>query len=173
MVQRRARLGKTKVAAPITLSIASMTKPLPPFGAAQELGNSISILPFRPTHLNSMIYRSAASRQTIPRSLRKPAVRQPRELMTHTAGYVRILNADSLKAAQLGVSPSLLNGGKFGCPTHFQPVRPGVASIPTGWCLGRASVRQRLANYFDEHIFKPLGIPTPFMSCLQTSSIVP
>ena len=58
-----------------------------------------------------------------------------RELMTHTAGYVyEFWNADSLKAAQMGISPSLLNGGNYlAAPLAFQPGTAWEYGINTDW----------------------------------------
>jgi CubicO group peptidase (beta-lactamase class C family) len=89
-----------------------------------------------------------------------------RELMTHTAGYVyEIWNANALKGSQLGVTPSLFSEGNYlAAPLAFQPGTAWEYGINTDW-LGVLVERlsgQRLADYFDEHIFMPLGMADTF-----------
>jgi CubicO group peptidase (beta-lactamase class C family) len=86
--------------------------------------------------------------------------------MTHTAGYVyEIWNANALKGSQLGITPSLLSEGNYlAAPLAFQPGTAWEYGINTDW-LGVLVERlsgQRLADYFDEHIFMPLGMADTF-----------
>ena len=162
---------KTKPASPNNIiQIASMTKLVTTIAALQlteqgKLDLDTPISTYAP-ELNDLQVLKGFEADDTP--IFEKAKRAPtaRELMTHTAGYVyEFWNADSLKAAQLGVSPSLLNGGNYlAAPLAFQPGTAWEYGINTDW-LGVLVERlsgQRLAEYFDEHIFKPLGMTDTF-----------
>ena len=162
---------KTKPASPNNIiQIASMTKLVTTIAALQlteqgKLDLDTPISTYAP-ELNDLQVLKGFEADDTP--IFEKAKRAPtaRELMTHTAGYVyEFWNADSLKAAQLGISPSLLNGGNYlATPLAFQPGTAWEYGINTDW-LGVLVERlsgQRLAEYFDEHIFKPLGMTDTF-----------
>ena len=162
---------KTKVASPSNIiQIASMTKLVTTIAALQlmeqdKLDLDTPISTYAP-ELNDLQVLKGFEADDTP--IFKKANRAPtaRELMTHTAGYVyEFWNTDSLKAAQLGVSPSLLNGGNYlAAPLAFQPGTAWEYGINTDW-LGVLIERlsgQRLAEYFDSNIFMPLGMTDTF-----------
>ena len=162
---------KTKPASPKNIiQIASMTKLVTTIAALQlmeqgKLDLDTPISAYAPELNDLKVLRGFEADDTpiFEKANRAPTAR---ELMTHTAGYVyEFWNADSLKAAQLGVSPSLLNGGNYlAAPLAFQPGTAWEYGINTDW-LGVLVERlsgQRLAEYFDEHIFKPLGMTDTF-----------
>ena len=162
---------KTKPAGPDNIiQIASMTKLVTTIAALQlmeqgklDLDTPISAYAPELSELQVLKGFEADDTPIFERANRAPTAR---ELMTHTAGYVyEFWNADSLKAAQLGVSPSLLNGGNhLAAPLAFQPGTAWEYGINTDW-LGVLVERlsgQRLADYFDEHIFMPLDMSDTF-----------
>ena len=152
------------------IQVASMTKLITTIAALQlmeqgklDLDSPISLYAPELKDLQVLKGFDADDNPIFEKAERAPTAR---ELMTHTAGYVyEFWNADSLKAAQLGVSPSLLNGGNYlAAPLAFQPGTAWEYGINTDW-LGVLVERlsgQRLAEYFDEHIFMPLDMNDTF-----------
>ena len=109
------------------IQVASMTKLITTIAALQlmeqgklDLDSPISLYAPELKDLQVLKGFDADDNPIFEKAERAPTAR---ELMTHTAGYVyEFWNADSLKAAQLGVSPSLLNGGNYlAAPLAFQP----------------------------------------------------
>jgi len=86
-----------------------------------------------------------------------------RELMTHTSGYVySIWNETLLTAEDKGIVEGVLGSeGRFlNAPLAFQPGERWEYGIGIDW-LGALVERisgQRLLNYFEDHIFYPLGM---------------
>jgi len=162
---------QTRPASPDNIiQVASMTKLITTIAALQlmeqgklDLDSPISLYAPELKDLQVLKGFDADDNPIFEKAERAPTAR---ELMTHTAGYVyEFWNADSLKAAQLGVSPSLLNGGNYlAAPLAFQPGTAWEYGINTDW-LGVLVERlsgQRLAEYFDEHIFMPLDMNDTF-----------
>ena len=162
---------KTKPASPDNIiQIASMTKLVTTIAALQlmeqgklNLDTPISTYASELNELQVLKGFEADDNPIFEKANRAPTAR---ELMTHTAGYVyEFWNADSLKAAQLGVSPSLLNGGNYlAAPLAFQPGTAWEYGINTDW-LGVLVERisgKRLAVYFEENIFRPLAMNDTF-----------
>lgn len=152
------------------IQIASMTKLITTIAALQlmeqgKLDLDGSISRYAPELKNLQVLKGfdADDKPIFENAQRAPTAR---ELMTHTAGYVyEFWNADALKAAQLGVSPSLFNGGNYlAAPLAFQPGTAWEYGINTDW-LGVLVERisgKRLAVYFEENIFAPLGMSDTF-----------
>ena len=162
---------KTKPAGPDNIiQIASMTKLVTTIAALQlmeqgKLDLDTPISAYAP-ELNELQVLKGFEGDDTP--IFENANRAPtaRELMTHTAGYVyEIWNATALKGSQLGITPSLLSEGNYlAAPLAFQPGTAWEYGINTDW-LGVLVERlsgQRLADYFDEHIFMPLGMADTF-----------
>ena len=162
---------KTKPAGPDNIiQIASMTKLVTTIAALQlmeqgKLDLDTPISAYAP-ELNELQVLKGFEGDDTP--IFENANRAPtaRELMTHTAGYVyEIWNANALKGSQLGITPSLLSEGNYlAAPLAFQPGTAWEYGINTDW-LGVLVERlsgQRLADYFDEHIFMPLGMADTF-----------
>lgn len=152
------------------IQIASMTKLITTIAALQlmeqgelDLDSPISLYAPELKDLQVLKGFDADDKPVFENAKRAPTAR---ELMTHTAGYVyEFWNADSLKAAQMGISPSLLNGGNYlAAPLAFQPGTAWEYGINTDW-LGVLVERisgKRLAVYFEENIFAPLGMSDTF-----------
>ena len=162
---------KTKPASPDNIiQIASMTKLVTTIAALQlmeqgKLDLDTPISAYAPELNELQVLKGFAPDDT---PIFEKANRAPtgRELMTHTAGYVyEIWNANALKGSQLGVTPSLFSEGNYlAAPLSFQPGTAWEYGINTDW-LGVLVERlsgQRLADYFDEHIFMPLGMADTF-----------
>ena len=162
---------KTKPAGPDNIiQIASMTKLVTTIAALQlmeqgklDLDTPISAYAPELTELKVLRGFEADDTPIFENANRAPTAR---ELMTHTAGYVyEVWNANALKGGQLGVTPSLLGEGNYlAAPLAFQPGTAWEYGINTDW-LGVLIERlsdQRLAEYFDEHIFMPLGMADTF-----------
>lgn len=162
---------QTRPASPDNIiQIASMTKLITTIAALQlmeqgklDLDSPISIYAPELTNLQVLKGFDVDDNPVFEKAKRAPTAR---ELMTHTAGYVyEFWNANSLKAAQLGVSPSLLNGGNYlAAPLAFQPGTAWEYGINTDW-LGVLVERisgKRLTVYFEENIFSPLGMEDTF-----------
>jgi CubicO group peptidase (beta-lactamase class C family) len=162
---------KTRPASPDNIiQIASMTKLVTTIAALQlmeqgKLDLDTPISAYAPELNELQVLKGFAPDDT---PIFEKANRAPtgRELMTHTAGYVyEIWNANALKGSQLGITPSLLSEGNYlAAPLAFQPGTAWEYGINTDW-LGVLVERlsgQRLADYFDEHIFMPLGMADTF-----------
>ena len=162
---------KTKAASPDNIiQIASMTKLVTTIAALQlveqgKLDLDIPISAYAP-ELNELQVLTGFAADDTP--IFEKANRAPtaRELMTHTAGYAyEIWNTNALKGVQLGVTPSLLGEGNYlEAPLAFHPGTAWEYGINTDW-LGVLVERlsdQRLAEYFDDNIFKPLGMTDTF-----------
>ena len=162
---------KTRPASPDNIiQIASMTKLVTTIAALQlmeqgKLDLDTPISAYAPELNELQVLKGFAPGDT---PIFEKANRAPtgRELMTHTAGYVyEIWNANALKGSQLGVTPSLFSEGNYlAAPLAFQPGTAWEYGINTDW-LGVLVERlsgQRLADYFDEHIFMPLGMADTF-----------
>ena len=162
---------KTRPASPDNIiQIASMTKLVTTIAALQlmeqgKLDLDTPISAYAPELNELQVLKGFAPDDT---PIFEKANRAPtgRELMTHTAGYVyEIWNANALKGSQLGVTPSLFSEGNYlAAPLAFQPGTAWEYGINTDW-LGVLVERlsgQRLADYFDEHIFMPLGMTDTF-----------
>ena len=162
---------KTKPAAPDNIiQIASMTKLITTIAALQlmedgklDLDAPISIYAPELGDLEVLTGFDASDKPIFVKANRAPTAR---ELMTHTAGYVyEFWNANALKAGQLGISPGLFTEGNYlEAPLAFQPGTGWEYGINTDW-LGVLVERlsgQRLAEYFDENIFLPLGMNDTF-----------
>lgn len=163
--------AKTQPAAPDhIIQIASMTKLITTIAALQlveegklDLDSPISLYAPELNDLQVLKGFDASDKPIFEKAKRAPTAR---ELMTHTAGYVyEFWNANALKAAQLEVSPSLLNGGDYlAAPLAFQPGTAWEYGINTDW-LGVLVERlsgKRLVVYFEERIFRPLGMNDTF-----------
>ena len=162
---------KTRPASPDNIiQIASMTKLVTTIAALQlmeqgKLDLDTPISAYAPELNELQVLKGFAPDDTpiFEKANRAPTAR---ELMTHTAGYVyEIWNANALKGSQLGVTPSLFSEGNYlAAPLAFQPGTAWEYGINTDW-LGVLVERlsgQRLADYFDEHIFMPLGMADTF-----------
>ena len=162
---------KTNVASPDDIiQIASMTKLVTTIAALQlmeqgklNLDSPISVYAPELNDLQVLKGFKADETPIFERAKRAPTAR---ELMAHTAGYAyEIWNANALKGVQLGVIPSLLSEGNYlEAPLAFQPGTAWEYGINTDW-LGVLVERlsgQRLANYFDENVFTPLGMTDTF-----------
>lgn len=162
---------KTKAASPDNIiQIASMTKLVTTIAALQlveqgklDLDTPISAYAPELNELQVLTGFAADDTPIFEKANRAPTAR---ELMTHTAGYAyEIWNTNALKGVQLGVTPSLLGEGNFlEAPLAFQPGTAWEYGINTDW-LGVLVERlsdQRLAEYFDDNIFKPLGMTDTF-----------
>jgi CubicO group peptidase (beta-lactamase class C family) len=162
---------KTKPASPDNIiQIASMTKLVTTIAALQlmeqgKLDLDTPISAYAPELNELQVLKGFVPDDTpiLEKANRAPTAR---ELMTHTAGYVyEIWNANALKGSQLGITPSLLSEGNYlAAPLAFQPGTAWEYGINTDW-LGVLVERlsgQRLADYFDEHIFMPLGMADTF-----------
>ena len=162
---------KTKAASPDNIiQIASMTKLVTTIAALQlmeqgklNLDSPISVYAPELNDLQLLKGFEADETPIFEKAKRAPTAR---ELMTHTAGYVyEIWNANALKGVQLGVTPSLLGEGNYlEAPLAFQPGTAWEYGINTDW-LGVLVERlsdQRLAEYFDDNIFTPLGMTDTF-----------
>ena len=162
---------KTNVASPDNIiQIASMTKLVTTIAALKlmeqgKLNLDVPISAYVPELNDLQVLKGFGTDET---PIFETAKRAPtaRELMTHTAGYVyEIWNANALKGAQLGVTPSLLGeGNHLEAPLAFQPGTAWEYGINTDW-LGVLVERlsgQRLANYFDDNIFMPLSMTDTF-----------
>lgn len=162
---------KTNVASPDSIiQIASMTKLVTTIAALQlmeqgKLDLDTPISDYAPELKDLQVLKGFEADDT---PILEEAKRAPtaRELMTHTAGYAyEIWNANALKGAQLGVTPSLLGEGNYlEAPLAFQPGTAWEYGINADW-LGVLVERlsgQRLANYFDDNIFTPLSMTDTF-----------
>ena len=162
---------KTKSASPDNIiQIASMTKLVTTIAALQlmergKLDLDTPITTYAPELSDLQVLKGFAADETpiFEKAKRAPTAR---ELMTHTAGYVyEFWNANALKGGQLGVTPSLLGEGNYlAAPLAFQPGTAWEYGINTDW-LGVLIERlsgQRLAEYFDNNIFVPLGMTDTF-----------
>ena len=162
---------KTKAASPDNIiQIASMTKLVTTIAALQlveqgklDLDTPISAYAPELNELQVLTGFAADDTPIFEKANRAPTAR---ELMTHTAGYTyEIWNTNALKGVQLGVTPSLLGEGNYlEAPLAFQPGTAWEYGINTDW-LGVLVERlsdQRLAEYFDDNIFKPLGMTDTF-----------
>lgn len=162
---------KTKPASPDNIiQIASMTKLVTTIAALQlmeqgklDLDTPISAYAPELNELRVLKGFKADDTPIFEKANRAPTAR---ELMTHTAGYVyEFWNANALKGSQLGVTPSLFGEGNYlAAPLAFQPGTAWEYGINTDW-LGVLVERlsdQRLAEYFDNNIFMPLGMTDTF-----------
>ena len=162
---------KTKPASPDNIiQIASMTKLVTTIAALQlmeqgKLDLDTPISAYAPELNELQVLKGFVPDDTpiLEKANRAPTAR---ELMTHTAGYVyEIWNANALKGSQLGITPSLVSEGNYlAAPLAFQPGTAWEYGINTDW-LGVLVERlsgQRLADYFDEHIFMPLDMSDTF-----------
>ena len=90
---------------------------------------------------------------------RAPTVR---ELITHTAGFVyEMWDANAQQAVTAGLAESLLAGGNFLVnPLAFQPGTQWEYGTNTDWLgvLIEQRSGERLVDYFEKHIFDPLGM---------------
>lgn len=162
---------KTKPASPDNIiQIASMTKLVTTVAALQlmeqgklDLDTPISAYAPELNELQVLKGFAADDNPIFEKANRAPTAR---ELMTHTAGYVyEFWNANALKGSQLGVTPGLFGEGNYlEAPLAFQPGTAWEYGINTDW-LGVLVERlsgQRLAEYFDDNIFIPLGMEDTF-----------
>ena len=162
---------KTKAASPDNIiQIASMTKLVTTIAALQlveqgklDLDTPISAYAPELNELQVLTGFAAGDNPIFEEANRTPTAR---ELMTHTAGYAyEIWNTNALKGVRLGVTPSLLGEGNYlEAPLAFQPGTAWEYGINTDW-LGVLVERlsdQRLAEYFDDNIFTPLGMTDTF-----------
>ena len=162
---------KTKAASPDNIiQIASMTKLVTTIAALQlveqgklDLDTPISAYAPELNELQVLTGFAADDTPIFAEANRPPTAR---ELMTHTAGYAyEIWNTNALKGVRLGVTPSLLGEGNYlEAPLAFQPGTAWEYGINTDW-LGVLVERlsdQRLAEYFDDNIFTPLGMTDTF-----------
>lgn len=152
------------------IQIASMTKLVTTIAALQlmeqgKLDLDTPITTYAPELSDLQVLKGFAADETpiFEKAKRAPTAR---ELMTHTAGYVyEFWNANALKGGQLGIIPSLFGEGNYlAAPLAFQPGTAWEYGINTDW-LGVLVERlsgQRLAEYFDEHIFMPLDMSDTF-----------
>ena len=162
---------KTKAASPDNIiQIASMTKLVTTIAALQlveqgKLDLDTPISAYAP-ELNELQVLTGFAADDTPIFAEANRAPTARELMTHTAGYAyEIWNTNALKGVRLGVTPSLLGEGNYlEAPLAFQPGTAWEYGINTDW-LGVLVERlsdQRLAEYFDDNIFKPLGMTDTF-----------
>ena len=162
---------KTKAASPDNIiQIASMTKLITTIAALQlveqgKLDLDTPISAYAP-ELNELQVLTGFAADDTPIFAEANRAPTARELMTHTAGYAyEIWNTNALKGVQLGVTPSLLGEGNYlEAPLAFQPGTAWEYGINTDW-LGVLVERlsdQRLAEYFDDNIFTPLGMTDTF-----------
>ena len=162
---------KASPAAPENIiQIASMTKLITTIAALQlvedgklDLDVPISVYAPELDELQVLKGFDANDKPVFIKATRAPTAR---ELMTHTAGYVyEFWNANALKGGQLGIIPSVFGEGNYlEAPLAFQPGTSWAYGINTDW-LGVLVERlsgQRLADYFDEHIFSSLGMRDTF-----------
>lgn len=162
---------KTRLAAPDNIiQVASMTKLITTIAALQlmekgKLDLDIPISTYAPELNDLKVLKGfdPSNKPIFAKAKRSPTAR---ELMTHTAGFVyELWNTNALKAGQLGVSPSFFGSGNYlEAPLAFQPGTSWEYGINTDW-LGVLVERlsgQRLAEYFDENIFLPLGLNDTF-----------
>ena len=162
---------KTKPASPDNIiQIASMTKLVTTIAALQlmeqgKLDLDTPISAYAPELNGLQVLKGFAADDTpiFEKANRAPTAR---ELMTHTAGYVyEFWNANALKGGQLGVTPSLFGKGNYlEAPLAFQPGTAWEYGINTDWLgvLVEKLSGQRLAEYFDDNIFMPLGMTDTF-----------
>ena len=162
---------KTKPASPDNIiQIASMTKLVTTIAALQlmeqgKLDLDTPISAYAPELNGLQVLKGFAADDTpiFEKANRAPTAR---ELMTHTAGYVyEFWNANALKGGQLGVTPSLFGEGNYlEAPLAFQPGTAWEYGINTDWLgvLVEKLSGQRLAEYFDDNIFMPLGMTDTF-----------
>ena len=162
---------KTKPASPDNIiQIASMTKLVTTIAALQlmeqgKLDLDTPISAYAPELNGLQVLKGFAADDTpiFEKANRAPTAR---ELMTHTAGYVyEFWNANALKGGQLGVTPSLFGEGNYlAAPLAFQPGTAWEYGINTDWLgvLVEKLSGQRLAEYFDDNIFMPLGMTDTF-----------
>lgn len=162
---------KTKAASPDNIiQIASMTKLVTTIAALQlveqgKLDLDTPISAYAP-ELNELQVLTGFAADDTPIFAEANRAPTARELMTHTAGYAyEIWNTNALKGVRLGVTPSLLGEGNYlEAPLAFQPGTAWEYGINTDW-LGVLVERlsdQRLAEYFDDNIFTPLGMTDTF-----------
>jgi len=162
---------KASPAAPENIiQIASMTKLITTIAALQlvedgrlDLDIPISVYAPELNELQVLTGFDAKDKPVFVKATRAPTAR---ELMTHTAGYVyEFWNTNALKGGQLGIIPSVFGEGNYlEAPLAFQPGTSWEYGINTDW-LGVLVERlsgQRLADYFDEHIFSSLGMRDTF-----------
>ena len=131
---------KTNVASPDNIiQIASMTKLVTTIAALQlmeqdKLNLDTPISAYVPELNDLQVLKGFGADETpiFERAKRAPTAR---ELMTHTAGFVyEIWNANALKGAQLGVTPSVLGDGNYlEAPLAFQPGPAWEYGINTDW----------------------------------------
>lgn len=160
--------GRTlPIATDAIVAIASMTKLITTIAALQlvekdSLALDIPIDSYLPELKNPAVltgFNAAGDPQYTP-AHRAPTAR---ELMTHTSGYVySIWNETLLTAEEKGIVEGVLGSeGRFlKAPLAFQPGERWEYGIGIDW-LGALIERisgQRLLNYFEEHIFYPLGM---------------
>ena len=162
---------KTKAASPDNIiQIASMTKLVTTIAALQlveqgKLDLDTPISAYAP-ELNELQVLTGFAADDTPIFAEANRAPTARELMTHTAGSAyEIWNTNALKGVRLGVTPSLLSEGNYlEAPLAFQPGTAWEYGINTDW-LGVLVERlsdQRLAEYFDDNIFTPLGMTDTF-----------
>ena len=162
---------KTKAASPDNIiQIASMTKLVTTIAALQlveqgKLDLDTPISAYAP-ELNELQVLTGFAADDTPIFAEANRAPTARELMTHTAGHAyEIWNTNALKGVRLGVTPSLLGEGNYlEAPLAFQPGTAWEYGINTDW-LGVLVERlsdQRLAEYFDDNIFTPLGMTDTF-----------
>ena len=148
------------------IQIASMTKLITTIAALQlveagllELDTPIDAYVPELAELQVLTGFDSSDVPQFEKALRAPTIR---ELMTHSAGYVyEIWNADAQKAVNLGVTESAFAGGNFlASPLAFQPGTAWEYGINTDWLGVLVEKRSgiRLATYFENNIFKPLGM---------------
>jgi CubicO group peptidase (beta-lactamase class C family) len=152
------------------IQIASMTKLVTTIAALQlmedgKLDLDVPISVYAP-ELNELQVLKGFDTSDKPVFIKATRAPTARELMTHTAGYVyEFWNANALKGGQLGILPSVFGEGNYlEAPLAFQPGTAWEYGINTDW-LGVLVERvsgQRLADYFDEHIFSSLGMRDTF-----------
>ena len=158
---------KSQIASPNNIiQIASMTKLITTIAALQlveegKIELDASIDAYLPELSAMQVLKGFDSGNTpdYERAYRAPTTR---ELMTHTAGYVyEIWNGDAQRAVSLGVTESAFGGGGLlASPLAFQPGTAweyGISTDLLGLLIENRS-GMRLAEYFQERIFQPLGM---------------
>ena len=162
---------RTKPASPDNIiQIASMTKLVTTIAALQlmeqgKLNLDTPISAYAPALSELQVLKGFEPDNTpiFEKAKRAPTAR---ELMTHTGGYVyEFWNANALRGSQLGVTPGLFGEGNYlEAPLAFHPGTAWEYGINTDW-LGVLVERlsgERLAEYFDDNIFTPLGMTDTF-----------
>lgn len=149
------------------IAIASMTKLITTIAALQlvekgQLELDSNVDRYLPELTNPSVL-TGFNHESSPQYIAADRAPTARELITHTSGYVySIWNETLLTAEDKGIVEGVLGSeGRFlKAPLAFQPGERWEYGIGIDW-LGALIERisgQRLLNYFEEHIFYPLGM---------------